>query len=97
LNAFPIPSKRARNGENALKEFAEIRTVVGADRCTSLSRYVSALVKEYREYQTVRQQIENNQHETTQLLRQGRVAHDGEKMSREWETWSNCPLRKHFL
>jgi hypothetical protein len=85
LNVFQITSKRSRDSEDALKEFAEIRTIVGVDRCTSLSRCVSALVKEFREYQMVRQQLENDECETTELHREGRTAHDCEKMSRKRE------------
>jgi hypothetical protein len=59
--------------------------IIRIDRCTSLSRSVSALVKESRKYQTGRQQLENNECEATELHRQERAAHDCEKMSREME------------
>jgi hypothetical protein len=88
LNEFQTRNKRSTHNEDALKKFAEIRMIVGVDRSTSLSRCVSALVKESREDQTVRQQLENNEGEATELHRQGRAAHDCEKMSREREIWS---------
>jgi hypothetical protein len=34
LKAFQIRSKRSRDSEDALKEFAEICIIVGVDRCT---------------------------------------------------------------
>jgi hypothetical protein len=87
LNAFRIAGKRSREGEQSMKELAEIRTIVGADQNTSISRCVSAFVKEYHQYQNIRQQIENDQREAAELVRQSRAAQDGEKTSHEWEIW----------
>jgi hypothetical protein len=88
LNAFRIAGKKAREGEQSVKELAEIRTIVGVDKNISISRCVFDIVNECRQYQSIRQQIENDQREAAELVRQSRAAQDGEKTSREWEIWA---------
>jgi hypothetical protein len=53
LNAFRTASKRLRDGKDVVKELAEIRTIVGADRGVSTSRCVSALLRECQDYEIV--------------------------------------------
>jgi hypothetical protein len=68
LNAFRTISQRSRDGEDVVKELAEIRMIVGADHGVSTSCHVSALVKGYQECQVVRHQIENDRREALELL-----------------------------
>jgi hypothetical protein len=69
LNAFQTAGKRLRDTEDMVKELADIRTIVAADRGVSVSRCVSALVKGYQEYQIVRYQIDNGTRAATELPR----------------------------
>jgi hypothetical protein len=61
LRAFWTASKSSRDGEDAVKEHTQIRTIVGADRGVWTSRCVSALIKGCRESQVIQCQIENDQ------------------------------------
>jgi hypothetical protein len=67
---------------------AEIRTNLGPTMVFRRSRWVSALVKGYQEYQIVRYLIGNDQREATELLRESRAAQDREKMSRGSKIWA---------
>jgi chromosome segregation ATPase len=88
LGAFRLAGKRSRESEQSMNELVEIRTLIGVDRDIPLVKCIAGIVKDSREYQQVRQQIENDQKEAAELLRQGRTAQDSFATSREWETWA---------
>jgi hypothetical protein len=86
--AFHAAARRAKEGEQFQAEIAELRAIVGAERGAPLTKCVAAIARDAREFHATRQQIQSDQKEAAELLRQGRAAAEGERNAREWEAWA---------